>query len=157
MIITCYRYDSGFRNVTDTVSLIPPATTSSDHICEEIRLVLPTDYTLSETVSGECKIFDENGCVCDLCPSNNNGNAILAVSATRMIGMKRVPEGKTLIPLQEARLASGLTQQQLADASGVNIRQIQRIELEESEAGNMTANNLLAIADVLSVDPHTLL
>lgn len=61
------------------------------------------------------------------------------------------------IKLKTARTAAGLTQQQLADASGVNIRQIRRVELGTSEAGNMSARNLLAIADVLGVDPHTLI
>ena len=56
-----------------------------------------------------------------------------------------------------ARKNAGMTQQQLADASGVNIRQIRRVELGTSDAGNMIARNLLAIADVLGVDPRSLL
>lgn len=59
--------------------------------------------------------------------------------------------------LKIARTNAGMTQQQLADASGVNIRQIRRVELGTSEAGNMIARNLLAIADVLGVDPRSLL
>lgn len=59
--------------------------------------------------------------------------------------------------LKTARMAAGLTQQQLADASGVNIRQIRRVELGTSEAGNMSARNLLAIADVLNMDPRDLI
>lgn len=59
--------------------------------------------------------------------------------------------------LKSARMAAGLTQQQLADASGVNIRQIQRVELGASEAGNMSARNLLAIADVLNMDSRDLI
>lgn len=58
---------------------------------------------------------------------------------------------------KECRLAAGLTQQQLADRSGVNIRQIQRVEFGTSDAGNLTARNLLAIADALGVDPHSLI
>ena len=61
------------------------------------------------------------------------------------------------IPLRTARLAAGLTQQQLAKLSGVNPRQIQRVELGESDAGNLTARNLLAIADALGVDPRELI
>ena len=56
-----------------------------------------------------------------------------------------------------ARKNAGMTQQQLADASGVNIRQIRRVELGTSEAGNMSARNLLAIADILEVDPRELI
>lgn len=59
--------------------------------------------------------------------------------------------------LKDARINAGMTQQQLADASGVNIRQIRRVELGTSEAGNMSARNLLAIADVLAVDPRDLI
>ncbi|MFQ7138937.1 helix-turn-helix domain-containing protein [Evtepia sp.] len=59
--------------------------------------------------------------------------------------------------LKTARTNAGVTQQQLADASGVNIRQIRRVELGTSEAGNMSARNLLAIADILGVDPRNLI
>lgn len=65
--------------------------------------------------------------------------------------------GLTKIPLVEIRNKKGYSASRLANESGVNIRQIQRIEIGESESGNMTARNLLAIADVLGVDPHTLL
>ena len=47
---------------------------------------------------------------------------------------------------------AGLSQKELSEASGVNIRQIQRVELGEAEAGNLTAKNLLAIADALGVE-----
>lgn len=50
-----------------------------------------------------------------------------------------------------------MTQSELAKKSGVNIRQIQRVELGEAEAGNLTAKNLLAMADALGVDGKFLL
>ena len=59
--------------------------------------------------------------------------------------------------LKTARANAGMTQQRLADASGVNIRQIRRVELGTSEAGNMSARNLLSIADILEVDPRELI
>ena len=59
--------------------------------------------------------------------------------------------------LKSARTNAGMTQQQLADASGVNIRQIRRVELGTSEAGNMSARNLLSIADILELDPRELI
>ena len=59
--------------------------------------------------------------------------------------------------LKTARTNAGVTQQQLADASGVNIRQIRRVELGTSDAGNMSARNLLSIADILEVDPRELI
>lgn len=55
------------------------------------------------------------------------------------------------------RYSMMMTQKQLAEASGVNVRQIQRVESGCSTEGNMTAKNLLAIADALGVDPHILL
>ena len=63
----------------------------------------------------------------------------------------------TATRLTYARIKAGLTQKQLAERSGVNIRQIQRVELGESDAGNLTARNLLAIADALGADPRALL
>lgn len=59
--------------------------------------------------------------------------------------------------IKEARKAARMTQQQLADESGVNVRQIQRVESGKSLSGNLTAKNLIAIADALGVDPHCLI
>ncbi|WP_156622053.1 helix-turn-helix domain-containing protein [Flavonifractor plautii] len=59
--------------------------------------------------------------------------------------------------LEWYRRGAGLSIKELSEASGVNIRQIQRVELGESEAGNLTAKNLLALADVLEIDPHKLI
>lgn len=59
--------------------------------------------------------------------------------------------------IKEARKVARMTQQQLAEKSGVNVRQIQRVESGESLAGNLTAKNLIAIADALGVDPHSLI
>ncbi len=59
--------------------------------------------------------------------------------------------------LEWTRRANGMGQGELATASGVNVRQIQRVELGEAEAGNLTAKNLLAIADALGVDPRELI
>ena len=55
------------------------------------------------------------------------------------------------------RVQKGFTQQQLANAAGVNTRLIQKLEGGETKAGNVTARNLLAIADALGVDPHALI
>ena len=59
--------------------------------------------------------------------------------------------------LAHYRLQCGLTQKQLAEKSGVNVRQIQRVEGGTSSAGNLTAKNLLALADALEVDPRELI
>lgn len=47
------------------------------------------------------------------------------------------------------RSLAGLTQKELASASNVNIRQIQRYENETSDLGNMTLRNAIALADAL--------
>lgn len=61
------------------------------------------------------------------------------------------------VSLRVARVAAGLTQKQLADAAGVNIRLVQKVEGGEVETGNLTAKNLLALADALGVDPRSLI
>lgn len=64
---------------------------------------------------------------------------------------------RNITPLEWHRLAVQMTQQELAEASGVNVRQIRRVEIGEAQAGNLTAKNLLAIAKVLNVDPESLI
>ena len=71
--------------------------------------------------------------------------------------MNHMDKERIAIPLRAARIAAGLTQKQLALASGVNQRQIQKVEAGDIKAGNMTASNLLAIADALGVDPRRLI
>ena len=46
---------------------------------------------------------------------------------------------------------------ELAEKSGVNVRLIQNVELGTSEAGNMAARNLIALAGALDVDAKMLL
>ena len=88
---------------------------------------------------GDCQRTDGN---CTVCSLVNNG----------------VDCHNRAISNQEwYRLAAGLTQQELSASSGVNIRQIQRVELGEAEPGNLTAKNLLSIADALGVDPRDLI
>lgn len=62
-----------------------------------------------------------------------------------------------LTGLKELRMAAGLTQQQLADKAGINIRQLQKYESGEYDLRNMTARAFIALADALRVDPHQLL
>lgn len=50
-----------------------------------------------------------------------------------------------------------MTQQELAEKAGVGLRLIQKVEGGESQAGNLTARNLLSIADALGVDPKKLI
>lgn len=79
---------------------------------------------------------------CTICPLVNYG---------------RDCHNRFITKLEWSRRAEGLTQAELAEASSVNIRQIQRVELGEAEAGNLTAKNLIAIADALHVDIRRLI
>lgn len=74
-----------------------------------------------------------------------------------LVNYGRDCHNRPITKLEWARRMAELTQAQLAEASGVNIRQIQRVELGEAEAGNLTARNLLSIADALGVDIKGLL
>lgn len=56
--------------------------------------------------------------------------------------------------IREKRKLSGLTQEELAERSGVNLRTIQRIENDESEPRGKT---LVLICDVLQMDVEELL
>ena len=59
--------------------------------------------------------------------------------------------------LQSLRAAAGLTQKQLAEAAGVNIRQIQKIEAGEIQNGNVTLQNAARLAAALGVTIESLL
>lgn len=50
------------------------------------------------------------------------------------------------------RSLAELTQQQVADATGMNIRQIQKFESGERDLGNITLRNALALAKALECD-----
>lgn len=66
-------------------------------------------------------------------------------------------KGRPISKLEWARLAANMTQKELAELSGVNARYIQNVELGKSEAGNLTARNLLALARTLGVEPESLI
>lgn len=74
-----------------------------------------------------------------------------------LVNYGRDCRNRPITKLEWSRRMAGMTQAQLAEKSGVYIRQIQRIELGEAEAGNLTAKNLLSIADALGVDARDLI
>ena len=59
--------------------------------------------------------------------------------------------------LRELRLKAGLTQIELSTRSGVNVRQIQRVELGTSKIENVTLANAKKLADALGVGVEDLL
>lgn len=77
--------------------------------------------------------------------------------AAALVNYGRDCHNRPITKLEWSRRVEGMTQAELAEASGVNIRQIQRVELGEAEAGNLTAKNLISIADALHVDIRRLI
>lgn len=156
MQVTIYRIDSGFRNVCDGLSLRRPG---SDVIYSEDVYDLPDGFISDVDEYGIPHILDAQGVEVIPClRSNRPGAAVFLVcNDGAMMPIKKAKAPEKRIPLRAARIAAGLSQQQLADLSGVNVRQIQRVEIGESEAGNLTARNLLAIADALGVEARTLI
>ena len=59
--------------------------------------------------------------------------------------------------IRERRRAAKLTQAQLAEAAGLNIRQIQKIEAGEIQIGNVTLTNAAHLAQALGVKIEDLL
>lgn len=55
------------------------------------------------------------------------------------------------------RTSMEMSQRELSEKSGVNIRQIQRYENATSDVGNMTLRNALSIASTLECDVKDLL
>lgn len=55
------------------------------------------------------------------------------------------------------RTSLEMPQRELAEKSGVNLRQIQRYENSTSDVGNMTLRNALSIADALECEVRDLL
>lgn len=74
-----------------------------------------------------------------------------------LVNYGRDCHNRAISNLEWSRRMADMTQTELAQKSSVNIRQIQRVELGESDAGNLTAKNLIAIADVLGVNPKDLI
>ena len=74
-----------------------------------------------------------------------------------LVNYGRDCRNRLITKLEWSRRMAGMTQAQLAEKSGVYIRQIQRVEIGEAEAGNLTAKNLLSIADALGVDARDLI
>ena len=59
--------------------------------------------------------------------------------------------------IAERRKQKGYTQKELAEKSGINIRQIQKYESGEYDTGNMTLRNAIALAGAMGCDVKDLL
>lgn len=78
-------------------------------------------------------------------------------SVCSLVSYGRDCHNNPITKLEWARISAGLTTAELAERSGVNVRAIQKVESGEAQAGNMTARNMLAIADALDVDIRELI
>ena len=74
-----------------------------------------------------------------------------------MVADRKDCHGKTITNLEWHRRKANLSIKELSERSGVYYRQIQKVELGTSESGNMTAKNLIAIADAIGVDVKNLI
>jgi transcriptional regulator with XRE-family HTH domain len=59
--------------------------------------------------------------------------------------------------LRDLRAEAGITQAQLAAASGINLRQLQKIEAGEIKLGNVTLTNAVALARALGIAAEDLI
>lgn len=64
---------------------------------------------------------------------------------------------KLINKLLYQRSLADMTQQQVADATGINIRQIQKFESGESDLGNITLRNAIALAVAFNCDVNDFL
>lgn len=160
MKATLYYIYSGFSNVPDGVSVNEPC--AEINYCPEVY-ELPKGFTVDSDIYGMKYIKDENGI--EFKPytkrlKNGNHTVYLVSEELRDYRSFRLLEAKSpreIKSIRTARIEAGITQKQLSDLSGVNIRQIQKAEAGEIKAGNMSAANLLSIADALGVDPRELI
>lgn len=78
-------------------------------------------------------------------------------TACSLVSYGKDCHGKDISNLEWQRLMARLSIKELAEASGVNSRQIQRIENGEGDMSNVTLGNAVKLADALGVDVRELL
>ena len=78
-------------------------------------------------------------------------------TACSLVNYGRDCKNKVITNLEWQRRMAHMSIKELAEKSGVNTRLIQNVELGSSEAGNMAARNLIALADALDVGAKVLL
>lgn len=59
--------------------------------------------------------------------------------------------------VHDLRVKNGMTQNELAEKSGIYLRQIQRYDTGENDTGKMMLRNAIALADALGCDVRDLL
>ena len=128
----------------------------SDVIFDELTLELPDGWSIDVCVDGSKMLIDPNGNCADIFATEHKTIGAVAFSSFRYFRRLTATESQPKT-LRGFRISAGMTQQQLSNASGVNIRQIQRVEGGESDINNVSAKNLLALSDALGIEPRQLL
>ncbi len=85
--------------------------------------------------------------------ARDDGNCALC----SLVNYGRDCHDRPITKLAWTRMANEMDQPTLARLSGVNIRLIQKIENGEASAENVTAKNLIALADALHCHPKDLI
>lgn len=88
---------------------------------------------------GDCQRADGN---CTICALVNYG---------------RDCHNSPISNLEWARVGAGMSLKELSEKSGVSYVTIAKVEGGTARAGNLTARNLLALADAIGVDPRELI
>lgn len=146
MIIKVWKCWTNFWKYPYAVTLKHPASDITTY--EQCKVVLPEGFEVGSSEAGNDAIFGPDGEWFDIVPTRKG------ISLTN--GEKEIP---LLIArtVKELREYVGLTQQELADKSGINIRQIQRAESDPNYVANMSAKNFATLCNVLKANPAELL
>lgn len=78
-------------------------------------------------------------------------------TACSLVSYGRDCHGNVITNLEWQRRMAGMSIKELSEKSGVNSRQIQRIENGEGDMSNVTLGNAVKLADALGVDVKELL
>lgn len=148
MVITGYKTRGNGKDDLGGVTLFRP----NGYEWDTLKIVLPDGYDIIED-GGKIHIHDDKGVRCSLCLGGKNGSVLFAISAKKKKALHMLEvnpnKGRTV---RELRIEAGLTQGQLADASGVKLRYIQRLEAGTSKISGGSVEVGLAIAKALGVE-----
>lgn len=83
-----------------------------------------------------------------------NDTLLFELETEECLGMEFIHVISDCEYLHKQRIAMGLSQQAVADAAKINIRQYQRLESGERAMSSTSLRIGLAICDALKLDPH---
>jgi DNA-binding transcriptional regulator YiaG len=130
-------------------------------LCELAYTKKAALHLLRETfgeIKTACDIYDIDSTAFNLLPAVEK-EAYTGSAKQRMTVPLPTPldENKVINVMTRLRMAAGLTQQQLADKSGVSIRTLQKYECGDNDPANAQAKIVIALAEALGVEPKELI